>query len=170
MGEGGQRNPPHVAGEDGQTHGGPAGPAAARGHPGPSLCSHPGAPHSPRRPGGCRPRADAGAGRARGSGGGSSNSSKSGSGGPIPAAGWRSVHGRAGARTDGELSQAAPAPPAALSALLRRRRPSFSTGQRRRPHPPPPAPPMATPSVSHARSDTPTSRGWAGGALPRSGS
>lgn len=132
---GGKRNPPQVACEDRKTHGGPAGPAAAHGHTGPSSCSHPGTPHSPRRPGSCRPRADAGAGRARGSGGGSSNSSKSGSSGPIPAAGWSSVHGRAGARTDRVASEAAPAPFAELSALLRRRRPSFSTGQRHQPHP-----------------------------------
>lgn len=102
---GGGRDPPHVAGEDRKTHGGPAGPAAAHGHTEPSASSHPRAPHSPRRPGSCRPRADAGAGRARGSGGGSSSSSKSGSGGPIPAAGWRSVHGRAGARTDRDLAR-----------------------------------------------------------------
>lgn len=46
-----------------------------------------------------------GRGTVVGSGGGSSSSSKSGSGGPIPAAGWRSVHGRAGARTDRDLAR-----------------------------------------------------------------
>lgn len=154
---GGRRDPPHVAGEDRKTHGGPAGPAAAHGHTEPSASSHPGAPHSPKRPGSCRPRADAGAGRARGRGGGSSSSSKSGSGGPIPAAGWRSVHGRAGARTDRDLARR-------RQLLLRRsQRSCGGVGRASAPDSAAGPTPAAGPAHDHAlcqpRSGTPTSRG-----------